>query len=62
MASVRLQAWVEGDPPNMCIDLILDRPDITLHDQDSERTFLYQAIVELADLAAEHLDLGSLED
>ena len=40
----------------MCIDLVLDRPDINLHDQDSERTFLYQAICELADLAQEHLE------
>ena len=48
MASIHLTAYVEGEAPHMTIDLVMDRPDIYLHDEDSERTFLYEAIVAIA--------------
>lgn len=48
MASVHLTAYVEGEEPRMTLDLILDCPDIFLHDSDSARTFLYESICDIA--------------
>lgn len=49
MASVHMTAYVEGEEPRMMIDLILDCPDVFLHDSDSARTFLYESICDIAD-------------